>query len=69
MLKPMAEMLQMPAVMILLIALAETTGGTLVLLGGFLNDWMTRLGALLLVPVMLGAIYYGAQGPMAFQGY
>jgi len=32
MLKPMAEMLQMPVVMILLIALAETAGGTLVLL-------------------------------------
>jgi len=66
-LKPMAEMLQMPVAMILLVALAETAGGALVLLGGFLNDWMTRLGALLLVPVMLGAIFMVHWGQWHFK--
>ena len=49
-------MMKMPVLMIFLVATAETVGGTLVLLGGFFKDWMTRVGALVLVPVMLGAI-------------
>lgn len=63
----MADMLQMPVVMIVLVALAETAGGALVLLGGFLNDWMTRLGALVLVPVMLGAIFMVHWGQWHFK--
>ncbi len=66
-LQPMADMLQMPVVMIVLVALAETAGGALVLLGGFLNDWMTRLGALVLVPVMLGAIFMVHWGQWHFK--
>ena len=32
-------------------------GGILILLGGFLPDWATRLGRLLIIPPMLGAIF------------
>ena len=56
-LSPMAEMMKMPVLMLFLVATAETVGGALVFLGGFFKDWMTRIGALLLAPVMLGAIF------------
>lgn len=52
----MAEMMGMPVAALLLVALAETAGGILIFAGGFLSDIMTRVGALLIVPVMLGAI-------------
>ena len=43
-----------------LVALAEVAGGLLVLGGGFitdkLGDMMTRLGASLIIPVMIGAV-------------
>jgi putative oxidoreductase len=55
-LAPMANMMNMPIAMLFLVASAETVGGALVLLGGFLKDWTTRIGALILMPVMLGAI-------------
>jgi putative oxidoreductase len=51
-----AEMAELPLALAFGVAFAEAAGGILVFLGGFLKDWMTRLGALLLVPVMLGAI-------------
>ena len=51
-----AQMMGMPVLGWTLVALAETTGGALILLGGFLPDWATRLGGLLVIPVMLGAI-------------
>lgn len=57
MLGQLAEMMKMPVYMIALIALMETGGAVLILLGGFLKDWMTRLGALMIIPVMLGAIF------------
>jgi len=57
MLGQLAEMMNMSVAMILLIALLETIGSILVLLGGFLKGWMTRIGALLLMPVVLGAIF------------
>lgn len=53
----LAGMMKMPVAMITLVALAETVGSVLILLGGFFRDWMTRLGAFLLIPVMLGAIF------------
>jgi putative oxidoreductase len=37
-------------------AVLETGGGALVLIGGTGNDLLTRLGGLLIAPVMLGAI-------------
>lgn len=39
-----------------LVALAEVAGGLLILLGGVMRDWMTRLGGAVIIPVMLGAI-------------
>lgn len=55
-LQQLAQMMSMPVSLILLLAVMETLGGSLVLFGGFLGDRATRLGALLLVPVMVGAI-------------
>ncbi len=60
-LEGMSEFLQLPVIVILLVALAEAAGGALVLLGGFVKGdfagrWMTRLGALMIIPVMIGAI-------------
>ena len=52
-----AEMMELPVFIALLVALAETGGGILVFVGGFTKDLITRLGALALVPVMLGAIF------------
>ena len=57
MLTQLAEMMQMHVIMVLLVALAEVVGSILILLGGFLYDWMTRIGALMQIPVMLGAIF------------
>ncbi len=56
-LNQLASMMQMPVAMIFVLAMMETVGALLVVLGGFLKDWMTRIGALLLIPVMLGAIF------------
>ncbi len=55
-LAPMANMMNMSVATLFLVASAETVGGALVLFGGFLKDWTTRIGALILMPVMLGAI-------------
>ena len=50
-------MMGMPVFVLLLVALAETGAGLLILAGGFLQDWVTRLGALLVLPPMLGAVF------------
>ena len=52
-----AEMAGLPVAVALLIALAEAGGALLVFLGGFMKDWMTRVGAAIIMPVMLGAIF------------
>ncbi len=41
----------------LLVALTEIAAGFLVVVGALSNGWVTRLGALLVIPVMLGAIF------------
>jgi len=55
-----AQMLPISYTEVVLVALAETVGGLLVLLGGFrrdaLSDLATRIGAALNIPVMIGAI-------------
>jgi putative oxidoreductase len=55
-----AQMLPISYLQVVLVALAETGGGLLVLLGGFrddaISDYATRTGAALNVPVMIGAI-------------
>ncbi len=61
-----AEMTGLPVAVALLVALAEAGGGLLVFLGGFLKDWMTRLGALAIIPVMLGAIFMVHWGQWSF---
>ncbi|MBA2238001.1 MAG: DoxX family protein [Lysobacter sp.] len=40
-----------------LVAIAEIAAGLLVLIGGFTNGTITRLGALAAVPVLLGAVF------------
>jgi putative oxidoreductase len=52
----MAEMMGMPVALLALVALAETAGGALILIGAFTKDIVTRLGGLLIIPPMLGAI-------------
>ena len=55
-----AQMLPISYTQVVLVALAETVGGLLVLLGGFRNDRVsdlaTRVGAALSIPVIVGAI-------------
>lgn len=52
-----AEMTGLPIIIAFLVAAAEVVGSILIFIGGFLPGWVTRLGALLLVPIMLGAIF------------
>ena len=63
----MAAMMGIPVFILLLVALAETIGGVLVLVGGFSKDWITRVGALMLSPVMLGAIFMVHWGQWHFK--
>lgn len=51
-----AEMMGLPVVVFALVALAEAVGGALIIVGAFTKDIVTRLGGLLLIPPMLGAI-------------
>lgn len=55
-----AQMLPISYLQVVLVAMAETGGGFLVLFGGFRNDrafdLATRIGAALNVPVIIGAI-------------
>jgi len=53
----LAEMMGMPVFMVGLLATLETVGAVFILVGGFGWDWMTRLGGLLITPIMLGAIF------------
>lgn len=51
-----AQMMGMPVAVWGLVAFLETLGGILVLFGSFLPDWATRVGGLVIIPVMIGAI-------------
>jgi putative oxidoreductase len=55
-----AQMLPISYLQVVLVALAETGGGLLVLVGGFrdgaISDLATRVGAALNIPVLIGAI-------------
>ena len=55
-----AAMLPISYVQVVLVALAETGGGLLLLIGGLKNDALfdtaTRIGAALNIPVLIGAI-------------
>ena len=66
-----AEFLGLSISIVLLVALAETVGGALVLLGGVSKiapsaAWLTRLGAAMIVPVMAGAIVMVHWGQWTF---
>lgn len=54
-----ADMADMPVAMAFIIALFETVGGIFIFVGGFSRHWgwLTRVGALLIIPIMLGAIF------------
>lgn len=56
----------LPWVIALLVALTEIAAGVLVLAGGLAGAWITRLGALLVVPIMLGAIFIAHWGQWHF---
>jgi putative oxidoreductase len=62
-----AEMMHLPLLVALLVALAEVGGGIAIIAGGVLQkDWMTRLGGLVTVPVMIGAIAMVHWGQWSF---
>lgn len=52
----LAGMMGMPLILVYMLGAAELTGAVLVLAGGVGSAWLTRLGSLLLIPVMLGAV-------------
>ena len=51
-----AQMMGLSVALWTLVAILETLGGILILIGGFTPDWVTRLGGLFIIPPMLGAI-------------
>lgn len=62
----MAEMMGMPVFVLAIVALAETIGGLLILAGGLSKHWLGSIGALMLVPVLLGAIFMVHMGQWKF---
>ena len=62
----MADMMGLPLPLIYLLATMEVMGALLVLVGGFGPDLSTRLGALMLMPVMLGAVFMVHWGRWSF---
>jgi putative oxidoreductase len=62
-----AQMMGLPVFVALLVAFAEVGGGVAVLAGGFTrNDWLTRLGGLVTIPVLIGAIVLVHWGQWSF---
>ena len=62
-----ADMMQLPFLVALLVAFAEIGGGLAVLAGGALGKgWLTRVGGLVTVPVMIGAIAMVHWGQWSF---
>lgn len=51
-----AVKMNLPLWVTVLVGLAQIGGGLFIIIGGFWKDWMTRLGAAMLIPVMVGAI-------------
>jgi putative oxidoreductase len=67
-----AQMMGLPWILSLLVALSEIGGGTLIIAGGLvmgtMGGWLTRLGAVMILPVMLGAIFMEHWGQWHFMG-
>jgi putative oxidoreductase len=66
-----AAMVEIPFILSLLVALSEIGAGVLLLAGGILvgssmGNWLTRLGALMVLPVMFGAIFMEHWGQWHF---
>jgi putative oxidoreductase len=65
-----AQMMELPWVLSLLVALSEIGGGTFIIAGGLIagtmGSWLTRLGALLVLPVLFGAIFMEHWGQWHF---
>ncbi len=63
-----ASMLKMPWIVALAVALCESLGGILIILGGVLQDrgLATRLGSILIIPVMLTAMFMVHWGQWSF---
>ena len=51
-----AEMMKLPVAIVILVTFAEVAGGIGILVGGAGNELITRLAALAMAPVLLGAI-------------
>lgn len=51
-----AQFFEVPVGLFAVVAVLETSGAVLVFLGGFVGRSVTRLGVVLLAPVMIGAI-------------
>jgi putative oxidoreductase len=62
-----AAMMGLPYLVAVLVALAEVGGGLAVLVGGLVRrDWLTRLGAGVTIPVLIGAIAMVHWGQWSF---
>ena len=61
-----ATAMSLPWIMGIMVALTEIAAGVLVIAGAFISTWITRLGALLVVPIMLGAIVMAHWGQWHF---
>ncbi|MGI9204947.1 MAG: DoxX family protein [Woeseiaceae bacterium] len=67
-----AEMMGLPYPVAALVTFAELAGGIGIIVGGFTNDLTTRLAALAMAPVLLGAILLVHGGRWSFtpaEGY
>ena len=61
-----SQMMGLPYIVALLVGLAEVGGGFGIIIGGFTSDLVTRLSALVIIPVMLGAIFMVHWGQWSF---
>jgi putative oxidoreductase len=52
-----ASMMNLPYGVALLVALAEVGGAVFIVAGALISHWLTRIGAAMFIPVMLGAIF------------
>lgn len=52
-----ADIMALPYLIAVLVALAEIGAGAFIIAGAVLGTWITRLGALAALPVLLGAIF------------
>jgi putative oxidoreductase len=62
----MAAMMGVPVALWTVVAVMESLGGILILVGAFTKDIVTRIGGLLIIPPMLGAIAMVHWGQWSF---